>query len=524
MISLSLMMMAMAACGGGDAGAGSTTGVVTGPPTDAPAAAAVPGGSGPAQPASTTPLPAPEGGGGRTGTGSTTPSGATTSSGGSTDTPAAGTTPAPRVSVDVCAGILATSKPLLSGMENARIPERAAPALREAIEDPTYHACIARVTDNDPASRNPYLRSDYSRRQAFNADSSRILTYALDGFWHLYDARDLKPLGVLKGPAGDAEPQWHPTDPNLLHYLNRNGIGMQIHALDVRTSQSTVIADMNAQVKAIWPGANAAWTRSEGSPSADGRYWCFLAEYGSQSSWRTFGAFTWDLHEKRVIGSMPLSERPDHLSMSPSGRYCVISSDGSDGTRAYSRDFRTPHPANPGKPWLQLQSKSEHSDIALNPDGSDAYVAVDYRRDDVFSINLDTGRRTSLFHIYPGRTSTAVHISGKAYRHPGWALISTYGEYHPDDMSQVLRNTSHQQWLHRKMFAISLDGRNTIRPIAHVDSTIHDNDDVDNYWAEPQATVNPDFTRMLFNSTWNGKSDAEVETWLAAIRPGALTR
>lgn len=452
----------------------------------------------------------------------------TTNAGASTCAPAAGTPPAPppppapKVSVDVCEKILAADKPLPSGMENAQIPERTAPDFQQAIEEPTYHSCVARVTNNDPNSRQPYLRSDYSRRQAFNADSSYMLLNAGNGFWHLYDARNLTHLKVLNGPAGDAEPQWHPTNPNVLWYLNRYGWGMEIHQLDVQTNRPTGVVRMAPQVKALWPAADTAWTRSEGSPSADGRYWCFQAE--NSATWQTLGAFTWDMQEQRIVGSISLNERPDHVSMSPGGKYCVISSDGRMGTRAYSRDFKTPHPAGNGNTWLQLLSKSEHSDIARLAGGSDAYVAVDYSSGDVFSTNLDTGRRISLFSIYPGRTATAVHISGKAYKQPGWALISTYGEYSPDDMSASLRNTSQQQWLHRKMFAISLDGKNTVRPIAHVDSTIHDGDGVDNYWAEPQATVNQDFTRMLFNSTWNGRSDDDVETWLSAIRPGALTR
>ena len=42
-------------------------------------------------------------------------------------------------------------------------------------------------------------------------------------------------LHVLKGVGGDAEPYWHPSDPNTLYYGFRNG-GMQIMTLDVRNT------------------------------------------------------------------------------------------------------------------------------------------------------------------------------------------------------------------------------------------------------------------------------------------------
>jgi len=38
-----------------------------------------------------------------------------------------------------------------------------------------------------------YLRHDYSRRQAFNADSTRFIVTSGDGHWYLYDAATLAP-------------------------------------------------------------------------------------------------------------------------------------------------------------------------------------------------------------------------------------------------------------------------------------------------------------------------------------------
>src|SRR3546814_19231052 len=82
-----------------------------------------------------------------------------------------------------------------------------------------------------------------------------------------------------------------------------------------------------------WSNVAHVWTKSEGSPSADGRYWCFMAD---TDPFNIRGVFTYDLQTQSVIGARSLSSRPDHVSISPSGRSCVISGgDVSDATVAW---------------------------------------------------------------------------------------------------------------------------------------------------------------------------------------------
>ena len=58
--------------------------------------------------------------------------------------------------------------------------------------------------------------------------------------------------------------------------------------------------------------------------------------------------------------------------MSPSGSHCVVSGDGASGTVAWTRDFSR---------GTKVHHKSEHSDLALDADGNDIYVSVDYQSD-----------------------------------------------------------------------------------------------------------------------------------------------
>ena len=79
--------------------------------------------------------------------------------------------------------------------------------------------------------------------------------------------------------------------------------------------------------------------------------------------------------------------------MSASGNYFVVSWDAPDGTWAYPRDLQT---------RFQLHASSEHSDLALDANGDDIYVSVDYSSNggDVFIVNLRTRARTMLFPTY----------------------------------------------------------------------------------------------------------------------------
>jgi hypothetical protein len=359
-----------------------------------------------------------------------------------------------------------------------------------AFRDPAFGTCVVRASNHAVEPPSGFARNDYSRRQAFNADSSRFIVYALDGFWHVYNAVTLAHVKQLSGPAGDAEPQWHPTNPDLLYFLPTNGVGMQLRELNVVTDQVRVVGDFGARLRARWPGANAAWTKSEGSPSADARYWCFMVD---NASWASLGVFTWDRDTDTITGTYNTNgDRPDNVSMSPSGNYCVVGGDSARGTVAFSRDFSQQR---------QIHHKVEHVDIALDANGDDAYVAIDYQSagGDVFMVNLRTGVRTVLFPTYLSGSTTALHMSGKAYNKRGWVLISTYAD------------SGSLQWLHRKIFAVQLSANPLVHGLAHHHSRFN------KYWTEPHASVNRDFTRVLFNSNWGTGSADDVDAYMIVL-------
>ena len=82
------------------------------------------------------------------------------------------------------------------------------------------------------------------------------------------------------------------------------------------------------------------------------------------------------------------------------------------------------------KDSFELSATSEHSDLAYGPRKQDYYVFADYSNEQLAAVDLDSHERVPLRGLYPARgESYALHVSGQAFDKPGWAVISTYGEY-----------------------------------------------------------------------------------------------
>jgi len=386
-----------------------------------------------------------------------------------------------------------SNQPLIQDRQEITPRAGRASARGDAFWEPDFHICMLRATDHVADGISGFAVNDYSRREPFNADDTRFIVNSGNGNWYLYDADSLKRIALLDGLSGDAEPQWHPTDPNTLYYLPING-GTRLYALDLSTNASRVVADFAGKLP--WPNAAHVWTRSEGSPSRDARYWGFQVE---DDAFHILGLIVWDLPQNRLVGSKNVSVRPDHVSMSPSGRWIVAS--GADGVLAYSADFSV---------TKRLYTKTEHSDIAVGADGHDVFVSIDYDGNDgnVYMVDIDTGVRTDLFPTYLNGAASAMHFSGKAYDRPGWVLISTYADKRARD--------GRLAWYAGQIFAVQLHAAPKIYRFAFHRARAN------GYWSEPHAAVDRDFTRVLYSSNWGGGSDADLDVYQLRLPPFAV--
>ena len=398
---------------------------------------------------------------------------------------------------------------LAEGMDNPTPPSLAKPDKGVVFREPNFNTCVVRATIHDVEPPVTFARNDYSRREAFNADNSRLLVYASDGFWHLYDANTLQWVERLEGPAGDAEPQWDPVDPNVFYFVPING-GKSLRKMHVDTNTWETVADFSSSLPAWASSAQHIWTRSEGSPSKDGRYWAFQVE---DANFGILGFMTWDLQQNQMVGSRQMTVRPNNVSMTPSGRW-VVSGGDTEGTWAWSPDFSVKK---------KLHHKVEHVDVAVGVDGHDYYIAPDYETDhgDVFAADIDacpsvpadatdapTCDRIVLFHLYNDGSTAALHISGKAFNKPGWVLMGTY--------ITTPQRDGVWPWFTDKLFAIE------IAPNPRVYNLAYHRVYSDGYWTEPHSSPNRDFTRLMFNTNWGNESSTDVDDYMIELPQNAL--
>ena len=404
-----------------------------------------------------------------------------------------------------CDGFYGPGFQLVTGFDNSPVPPMAKPDKGVPYTDPTYGTCVVRITDAANEPPPTFARNDYSRRQAFNADDTLILVYAYDGSWHLYDANTLQYVKKLHGPGGDAEPQWDPQDPNILYYLPNMG-SMSILKVNVMTDEVTVAADFTQpdangfRIRDLWPTAARLWTRSEGSPSLDMRYWAFIVE---DANFNYLGLMSYDLQTNTILGTFTSPTPPNNVSMSLSGKYVVaqfawhdqpIAGISQGGPMAFSRDFSTYTFLRPG-------GNVSHTDTAFDPSGRDVLVGVDHADGYAFVTDLETGVSTNLFYIW-GSGPSAMHFSGRAYRKPGWAVVSVY--------------VGSGDWLHKKVFVVELTANPRIYHLVH-----HHNGD-GGYFTEPHASTNRDLTRIVYNSNWETTGISQVDTYMVQIPPGSI--
>jgi len=375
--------------------------------------------------------------------------------------------------------------------------------------DPVFGTCIVRVTnrDADPSPGDPSagLKNEYSRVQSFNADGSRIIARGIEGSWYLYDAGSLAPIGEL--PIG-VEPRWDARDPQLLYFFEETSL----LRYDIRSGEQVLVRDFAAD----FPDLSLAvvWTRYEGSPSWDGRTWGLM---GQDQDWEVVVFLVYDLQEDRLVAQrrLPAGAEVDSVTISPLGTYFLAYFDnycergrlGDDqhpcGLMVYDRELQN------GRSLVRIIG---HSDPALDPEGREVLVYQEIDRDTISMLDLANGEVVDLWPIDFSHTAIGLHFSGRASERPGWALVSTYGN---DARSYT--------WMDNTVFAVELRPGGWVVRLAHTHSLVDDRQEHD-YWAEPHASANHDFTRLLFTSNWGRSGTGRVDMYLIELPAGWMER
>lgn len=358
------------------------------------------------------------------------------------------------------------------------------PSLLEEAIDPVYLTPVRRLTS---AEGTRFDRNTYSRRQAENSTGDLIMTYHGEAEYRVTNRGSGELVSILPLHP-DAEPQWHPTDPNLIRHLAGDDASsgeLRWYEHDLTTGQSSVIADLTGITEQL-PEALFLSDRAEGSPSADGNRVAWLVFDANETP---IALVSYDVVEGAVLG-LKTDLRfdagdPNWVSVSASGRY-VVAGHG-EGTFVYDAEGLGGE--------RQLNDKGDHSDLGFDADGRDVYVAIDFSTGPnagwLTSIDLQTGTTTRIFEVYGG-ANTSVHVSAKGFDVPGWVVVSTYNCKDPG------------AWTCDKVFAVEIATGETLN-LAHTYNCGN------NYWTETHAVVNRSFTRVYFNSDGGSCGiDAEV--------------
>jgi len=404
---------------------------------------------------------------------------------------------------------LTTSEPLICsdpqpafilGLEVFQPNDVTEPPARISFRDPIFGTCLVRVTnrESDLSSDDPSggLKNEYSRVQSFNANDSLIMVRSTEANWYLYDAKNFQPLGQV--PIA-IDPRWDPIDPAVIYFSAET----RLMKYNVETGSIQIIHDF-ADDFPEYALINVS-TRYEGSPSLDGRYWGMMAQ---DENWEPVALLIYDMQEDRVIASRDLDnvQELDTVTISPLGNYFLAYFDqcesglGSDillcGLMVYDRDLHN------GRGMVRAIG---HSDLALDAKGREVLVFQDVDHDTISMLDMEDGQSTSLYPIDFSFTSIGLHFSGQSYNMPGWIVVST----HDGDVP------SHT-WMDDQVFALELKPNGHVVHLAHTHSLVDENQEHD-YWSEPQASVNRDFTRVLFTSNWGRSGTDETEMYIIEL-------
>lgn len=375
------------------------------------------------------------------------------------------------------------------------MPEVIKPTVYNTFADPVFGSTVERISDCLSQGFNGIV-PQYSKRQAWNSDDSRLLLFSGDGEAILLDGSNYNFLKTLNGVGGE-DVFWHPSDPDIIFY----NLDSVLYTYDITTDIATQIHSFT----------NYTWanTRGEGNMSLDGRYYAVVGQqYNYSTGDVTFkDIVVYDLQTDAEISVMPIPQDSiagfDWASVSPNGNYVVI--DYADdvtgrfhGVEVYDRNMNFI--------W-QKPLGAGHSDLGIDGNGDEVLVMDVYNADSnityIKKFRLSDGQETTLLAV---SELFDLHISLRNELRREWCFISTFdytGRLSDDSLS----------WLpfEDEVFALRLDGSEDVQRIAHHHSRRYSplTPDSDNsvYWSEPHATISRNGERIIFGSNWRQNID-----------------
>lgn len=355
----------------------------------------------------------------------------------------------------------------------------------------------------------------YSKVGAWNSDGTKLLLQAQNGFYHLFDGKTYEHIAKLDNSKNmyysgtDPEVRWSHTNPDVFYYVYQ----MQFRSYDVSTYTTTTIrtfSDSDCGYSGT-PSLAMIHNGDEGNSDDNDRYWVWYVQVGSptyeQKRIIVYDRVT-DLvlstagyESGGICGVDACPTSANWAGMSHSGNHVIVSwnlgaSDGDFTTRGKGAEV-----FNRSLSYtVKASEKNWHDDLAQLADGTDVYVGQSHLNltngyKAIRAVSLDDGtiKKSCMLPL-----TRFQHISGRTSgsKIKGWILYSTY-----DQTGSQAGIISDGGTFALENFAVNMDTCEVIR-IAHTQS----NWSGSNYYSEPHATVNSDFTKIVWGSNWRDQA------------------
>ncbi|MDE2253265.1 MAG: hypothetical protein KGL42_03225 [Betaproteobacteria bacterium] len=424
--------------------------------------------------------------------------------------------------------------------------------------DPDFGTRMLRITDAKADWNSQIAIPVYPTTQAWNADETLLILYVsqplsstgVAGSWGLFDGKSYAFIQFLPiNPADVEQFYWSTTNPQVLYYVNNgqpNGtwVNQLTQANIVPSAKAsngtitavqvtqTVIHDFANDFKSggllagavsgagtitVVSGGEDPFAMSEDNDLIG--LGAYLNKNGPGGS-AAYAAFSYRI-SSNTIGS-PFTVEADVPQALPSGRgsYFYKDTSGVQILDAVTNKVLRTLPFD----------GTQHSDLLRNAAGDDIIVGVQF---DVPSggatgtlvwANLTKGGTVNTLigpaagdPYPPGGTL----VSGRAYKNPGWLAAGIVGC--PSGSTGNCNGPnpsvsgSPMTYLDQEVLVANVDNGGIFRVAHHRSTGNYSNASNSNYWAQPNVTISPSGTRVLFQSDWGSANPSSP-----VINPNAI--
>lgn len=348
---------------------------------------------------------------------------------------------------------------------------------------------------------------DYSKQEPWNSDGTKLLILDSEAWYHLYDAATLTDLARITGASGlccDDDVRWSHSDPNLIYYRS----GMSLKSYNINTHAVTTLHTF-ACTDGVHSGTSIG-NGDEGNSDINDRYWPEVCSYYDGSYNASLAVIVYDRQTDVETANVPVaticggscsgfskSDLINWVGMSPSGGNVIIQWNKNSNVEAnYVRPMGT-ELFDPNLNYIgKICASNGHGDVGYDVNGVEVYVSQ-------WNLTYDNRimKWRKLSDLSEGKipfpstwTNDALyHISMRAQTGAakGWALIS----------SAKSSDSQGVGWGASELVAVKIDTTQATSQVwRRIGRTMSIRDT--QYYAEPHAVPNWNFTKVLWGSDW----------------------